>query len=41
MSANLQFDSALNFAALICIALCGVVTFGMIQVLEYVFIRRR
>jgi NitT/TauT family transport system permease protein len=41
LSANLQFDSALNFASLICIALCGVVTFAMIEALEKFFVRRR
>jgi NitT/TauT family transport system permease protein len=41
LTANLQFDSALNFACLICIALCGVVTFGMIEALEHLLIRRR
>jgi NitT/TauT family transport system permease protein len=41
LAANLQFDSALNFASLICIALCGILTFGMVQLLEYAFVRRR
>jgi NitT/TauT family transport system permease protein len=41
LTANLQFDSPLNFASLLCIALCGVVTFGLIELLEYVFVRRR
>lgn len=41
LSANLQFDSALNFACLICIALCGVATFAVIQGLEHLLIRRR
>jgi NitT/TauT family transport system permease protein len=41
LTANIQFDSALNFAALICIALCGVVTFAAISGLERLFVRQR
>lgn len=41
LAANLQFDSALNFASLICIALCGVLTFAMIEALEHLLVRRR
>ena len=41
LTANIQFDSALNFAALIFIALCGVITFAAISGLERVFVRQR
>jgi NitT/TauT family transport system permease protein len=41
LTANIQFDSALNFAALIFIALCGVVTFAAISGLERLFVRQR
>lgn len=41
LTANIQFNSALNFAALIFIALCGVATFVAISSLERLFVRRR
>jgi len=41
LTANIQFDSALNFAALIFIALCGVATFVAIAALERLFVRQR
>ena len=41
LTANIQFDSALNFAALIAIAICGMATFAAIEAIERVFVRRR
>ncbi len=41
LTANAQFDSPLNFAALVCIALMGVVTFLAVQGLERLVVRGR
>ena len=41
ITANAQFDSTLNFAALIAISLIGVVTFYAVQFAERLFTRLR
>jgi NitT/TauT family transport system permease protein len=41
LTANLQFDSALNFAALMVIAGCGMITFATVETIERLLIRRR
>jgi NitT/TauT family transport system permease protein len=41
LTANIQFDSALNFGALIAIAICGMATFAAVEAVERVFVRRR
>lgn len=41
LTANIQFDSALNFGALIAIAICGMATFAAIEAIEHMFVRRR
>lgn len=41
LTANIQFDSALNFAALIAIAICGMATFAAVEAVERLFVRRR
>lgn len=41
LTANAQFDSAMNFAALVVISLLGVVTFYIIHFIERAFVRVR
>jgi NitT/TauT family transport system permease protein len=41
LTANIQFDSALNFAALMVIAACGMITFMVVEAIERLVIRRR
>jgi len=41
LTANLQFDSALNFAALMVIAGCGMITFAAVETIERLVVRRR
>jgi NitT/TauT family transport system permease protein len=41
ITANAQFDSSLNFAALVAISALGVVTFYVIRLVEHFFIRVR
>jgi len=41
LTANIQFDSALNFAALMVIAACGMTTFAVVEAIERLVIHRR
>ena len=41
LTANIQFDSALNFAALMVIAACGMITFMAVEAIERLVVRRR
>jgi len=41
LTANIQFDSALNFAALMIIAVCGMITFAAVEAIERLVVRRR